>query len=44
MRHADARLNASIISSNSNKWLSTGFEHGCTTNTSAPRTFSSIWK
>ena len=42
LRFAEARLNASIIRNSSKKFASTGGHVGCTMNTSAPRTFSSI--
>jgi hypothetical protein len=44
MRPAEARFNASIMISNSTRFESTGLQVGCTTKTSAPRTFSSNWK
>jgi hypothetical protein len=43
MRAADERRNASIITSSSMMCWSTGAHVGCTTNTSVPRMFSSIW-
>ena len=42
MRSAEARFSASIISSTSIRWRSTGVQVGWTTKTSAPRTFSRI--
>src|SRR5271157_1775612 len=42
MRRAEARFSASIINSSSIKCMSTGWQVGCITNTSAPRTFSWI--
>ena len=42
MRRAEARFNASIISSNSIRCSSTGRHVGCITKTSQPRTFSWI--
>ena len=43
MRAADERVNASIITHSSIRWASTGVQVGCTTKTSVPRMFSSIW-
>ena len=43
MRDADERRNASIITHSSTRCWSTGEQVGCTTNTSVPRMFSSIW-
>ena len=42
MRRADARLNASIITSSSIRWSFTGGQVGWITKTSWPRTFSLI--
>src|SRR4029077_15994802 len=42
MRFAEDRLSASIIISNSIRESLTGWQLDCTTNTSPPRTFSSI--
>src|ERR1700690_3961834 len=42
MRRAEARLSASIINNSSIRCMSTGWQVGCITNTSAPRTFSWI--
>src|ERR1039458_10096807 len=42
MRRAEARLSASIINNSSIRCMSTGWQGGCITNTSAPRTFSWI--
>ena len=44
IRSADARFRASIISSNSIRLRSTGVQVGWITKTSAPRTFSLIWR
>src|ERR1700722_19415075 len=44
MRSAEARFRASIMSNNSIRWRSTEVHVGCTTKTSAPRTFSRICK
>ena len=43
MRDADDRRNASIITHSSMRCRSTSAHVGCTTNTSVPRMFSSIW-
>src|SRR4029453_1443399 len=43
MRDADERRNASIITHNSMMFRSTSAQVGCTTKTSVPRMFSSIW-
>src|SRR5829696_931187 len=43
MRDADERRNASIITHSSTRWRSTSAQVGCTTKTSVPRMFSSIW-
>src|SRR5687767_8917575 len=43
MRDADDRRNASIITHSSMMFRSTSEQVGCTTNTSVPRMFSSIW-
>src|SRR5208282_4403817 len=42
MRRAEARFSASIINNSSIRCMSTGWQVGCITNTSAPRTFSCI--
>src|SRR5277367_3346277 len=43
MRAALARRNASIMMNSSIRWWFVGGDVGCTTNTSSPRTFSSIF-
>ena len=43
MRRADARLNASSMTSSSIRWSFTGGQVGWMTKTSWPRTFSLIW-
>src|SRR4029453_7198698 len=43
MRCAEACFSASMVMSNSMMPSETGEHEGCTTNTSASRTFSSIW-
>jgi hypothetical protein len=44
IRDAEERRNASSRISSSITWSLTGSDVGCTTKTSAPRTFSSIWQ